>query len=87
MQLQKCQFLPSYGFEYNNENQTLRVKFLDTGIIIDYHHVPQEIFDKLKKINFKGSDLKNNVLGRYGYRYINPPQEELYKGFAFGQSN
>lgn len=55
--------------EYIAEAEILRITFV-SGLIYDYLHVPQYMFDKMKASKSKGIFLNRHIKGKYEYEKV-----------------
>ena len=56
-------------FYYNTATHTLRIVFV-TGIVYDYKHVPESVYENMKASFSKGTYFNQNIKGNYEFEKI-----------------
>jgi hypothetical protein len=55
--------------EYNVPQQTLRITFV-SGLVYNYLHVPEHLYNKMKSATSKGTFLNKHIKGKYDFEKV-----------------
>ena len=57
-------------FSYDADSQVLKVIFV-SGLVYEYQHVPESVYDAMKRSRSKGSFLNRKIKGVYDFIKVN----------------
>ncbi len=59
-----------FSFSYNLKTNTLKIVFVN-GLIYDYKHVPEKIYQEMKESFSKGVYFNRRIKGKYSFERVN----------------